>query len=299
MFFRNLQIYRLPPGSTIAPDALQEQLSRAVFQPCSSYARDSRGWIPPRGDDRLVFTLAQQQLIALGTESKLLPASVVKQAVDERAADLERRMGVKPGPKRRRELKDEITDELLPRAFSRYSTTFAWIDPVDRWFVIDAASPKQVESFMEVLRKSLDEVIVVPLKTERSAAAAMTEWLLAREAPPGFTIDRECELQSTQDEKATVRYLHHPLTDTGEIINHIRNGKAPTRLAMTWQDRLSFVLTAQLEVKRLAFLEVATAEAETEGASDDERFEADFVLMTGMLAKFLDDLTRVIGIAAD
>lgn len=299
MFFRNLQLARLPTGSVIAPDALQQQLARATFQPCGSYARDSRGWIPPRGDDRLVFALEQQQLIALGTESKLLPASVVKQAVDERAADLERRMGVKPGPKRRRELKDEITDELLPRAFSRYSTTFAWIDPVNRWFVIDASSPKQVESFMEVLRKSLDEVIAVPLQTERSATAAMTEWLLAREAPPGFTIDRECELQSTLEEKATVRYLHHPLTDTAEIINHIRNGKAPTRLAMTWQDRIAFVLTAQLEVKRVAFLDLATAESQAEGVSDDERFESDFALMTGMLGRFLDDLMRVIGFAAD
>ena len=296
MFFRNLQIYRsAEPG--INPDQLQEQLSRSLFQPCSSYARDSRGWIPPRGDDRLVFTLEQQQLIALGTESKLLPASVVRQAVEERAADIEKRMGVKPGRKRLRELKDEITDELLPRAFSRYTTTFAWIDPVNHWFIVDAGSPKTVESFMEVLRKSLDEVIVIPLKTERSATAAMTEWLIAREAPPGFSIDRECELQSTLDEKATVRYLHHPLTDTAEIVNHIRNGKVPTRLAMTWQDRISFVLTGQMEVKRVAFLEVATAGNETDGASDDERFEADFALMTGMLAKFLDDLMRVIGIA--
>jgi len=295
MWFRNLQVHRIEPNGFSTPEILTEQLRHGAFQPCGSLARESRGWIPPRGDDRLVCAWHGQWLIALGVEQKLLPASVVRQVVESRAAELEQRMGVKPGRKRLRELKDEVTDELLPRAFSRYRTTFAWIDPVNGWLVIDAASPKKASEFKEVLRKSLDSFPISPLATARSATAAMTVWLSTREPPAGFTIDRECELQSPLEEKATVRYAHHPLTDTSEIPNHIVAGKLPIRLALTWRDKVSFVLTDKLEAKKLKLVDIAEeAPDEADGVSADERFEADFVLMTGLLNRFLGELVAAV-----
>jgi recombination associated protein RdgC len=294
MWFRNLQILRFDPAATLEGDAFSQQLRTEGFQPCTSLARESRGWIPPRGDDRLVCAMHGQWLVALGVEQKLLPASVVRQTVEARAAELERRMGVKPGRKRLRELKDEVTDELLPRAFSRYRTTFAWIDPEHGWLVIDAASPKKSGEFLEVLRKSLDEFPFAPLETKRAPAAAMTEWLTAGDAPPGFSIDRDCELQSPLEERATVRYANHVLTETAEIRNHIAAGKAPTKLALTWRDRVSFVLTDKLEVKRVKLVDVATTENDGEADNAEERFEADFVLMTGLLDRFLSELAEAI-----
>jgi recombination associated protein RdgC len=294
MWFRNLQILRFDPATALEVDAFSQQLHNESFQPCTSLARESRGWIPPRGDDRLVCATHGQWLLALGVEQKLLPASVVRQTVEARAAELERRMGVKPGRKRLRELKDEVTDELLPRAFSRYRTTFAWIDPAHGWLVIDAASPKKSGEFLEVLRKSLDEFPFAPLETKRSPAAAMTEWLAAGDAPSGFSIDRDCELQSPLEERATVRYANHVLTDTAEIRNHIAAGKVPTKLALTWRDRLSFLLTDKLEVKRLKLVDVTTTENDGEADDAEERFEADFVLMSGLLDRFLSELAEAI-----
>jgi recombination associated protein RdgC len=295
MWFKNLQILRVPTGWTLTAPELETQLRHLVFQPCGGSVRESLGWIPPRGDDRLVYALRGQWLVALGVEQKLLPASVVKQHVEARAAELESRMGVRPGRKRMRELKDEVTDELLPRAFSRYRTTFAWIDPVNGWLAVDAGSSKKQEEFTAALRRSLDEFPIAPLKTRVSPQAAMTEWLVAREAPAGMTIDRECALQSPLEEKATVRYTHHPLTDTDEIRNHIAGGKLPIRLALTWQDRVSFVLTDRLEVRKLAFLDVVEAEAGPDTESAEEQFESDFTLMTGLLARFLTALTEALG----
>lgn len=294
MWFRNLQVHRFTLDAALSPENLADQLRHNAFQPCGSLARESRGWIAPRGDDRLVYTGHGQWLIALGVEQKLLPASVVKQTVEARAAELEQRMGVKPGRKRLREMKDEVTDELLPRAFSRYRTTFAWIDPVHGWLVIDAGSPRKAGEFLEVLRKSLDEFPFAPLETTRSPGAAMTEWLTTREAPAGFSIDQECELQSQLQEKATVRYAHHPLTDTAEIRNHIVAGKVPTRLALTWRDKVSFVLSDKLEVKKVKLLDIATTETDGDAASAEERFDGDFVLMTGLLDRFMGELAEAI-----
>lgn len=294
MWFKNLQLHRLPLPWKMDAEAFAAQLQSRLFQPCGGLNRESRGWIPPRGDDRLVFTSNGQWLIALGIEQKLLPASVVNQEAKARAADIEARMGVAPGRKRMRELKEEVTDELLPRAFSRYLTTFAWIDPVHGWLVVDAASPKKMEAVIEVMKQALDEFPFAPLATERSPASAMTEWLAAQEAPAGFSIDRDCVLQSPLEERATVRYTHHPL-DTPEIRKHLTDGKVPVRLAITWNDRVGFELTDALEVKKVAFLDLAREDAGEDADNEDERFESDFVLMTSLLAQFLEALVEALG----
>ena len=295
MFFRNLIVHRWPADGSWDVERLEKQLAKLPFQPCTGLALESRGWIPPRGDDRLVVSVGRQWLIALGVEAKLLPASVVKQEVEQRAKDIEARMGVKPGRKRLRDLKDEVTDELLPRAFSRYNTTFAWIDPVNGWFCVDAGSPKKTEDFLEVLRRTLDDPPFSLVHTQRSPTAAMADWLSAKEAPHGFSIDRECVLQSTLEEKATVRYAHHPLTDNDEIRNHIEAGKAPVRLALTWQDRVSFVLGETMELRRVQLTDVTATENEGGAESAEEQFETDFTLMTGLYAQFLTDLLEALG----
>jgi recombination associated protein RdgC len=294
MWFKNLQLFRAPANWKLTADDLASQLRTFAFHPCGSLAMESRGWIPPHGDDQLVYALNRQWLIALGVEQKLLPASVVRQTVKERAAELGAKVGRNLGRKELRDLKEDTVAQLLPRAFSRYRATFSWIDPAAGWLVIDAASPKKVEETVDSLRRSLDEFPVAPLKTQRSPVAAMTEWLASGEAPRGFTMDQDCELRSQQDERVTVRYAHHPL-DIKEIREHIVAGKQVSRLALTWQERISFVLTDKLEVKRLQFLEVVQSEMDGGQDSEAQQKDADFVLMTGQLGRFLPDLVQALG----
>ncbi len=294
MWFKNLQLFRVPQNWDLTADDLAAQLKHHSFQPAGSFALESRGWIPPRGDDQLVYALNRQWLIALGVEQKLLPASVIRQTVKERAAELEGKVGRKLGRKELRDLKEDTIGELLPRAFSRYRATFAWIDPVAGWLVVDAASPKKLEEIVESLRRSLDEFPIEPLKTQVSPATSMTDWLVGGDGPRGFTVDQDCELRSQQNEKSTVRYARHPL-DTQEIRNHIAQGMQPSRLALTWQDRISFVLTDKLEVKMVLFLDVVKSEAGADQESEEEQLDADFALMTGQLGKFLPDLVAALG----
>jgi recombination associated protein RdgC len=294
MWFKNLQIYRLPSAWNITADRLSEQLARHPFQPCSSLDMQSRGWISPRDDGSLVFSLNRQMLIGLGVEQKLLPASVVNQFAKDRIAEIEEQQGYRPGRKQVREIKERVTEELLPRAFGRRRTTFAWIDPVNGWLVLDAANAAKAEEALELLRKSVDDLPLSLVRTQRSPVSAMTDWLATGDAPSRFTIDRDCELRATGEEQATVRYARHAL-DAEEIRRHIAAGKQATRLALTWNDRISFVLTEQLEVKRLAFLDLIKEEAESQAETADEQFDADFALMTGELAQFLPDLLAALG----
>ncbi len=294
MWFKNLQIYRLTAPWTLTSEQLQEKLSAQAFAACSSGDMQSEGWLSPRDNDMLVHTVNRQLLLQLGTEKKLLPSTVINQVTKARAAEIEEQQGFKPGRKQMKELKEQVTDELLPRAFSIRRTTNVWIDPVNGWMVVDAASPAKADEVFKLLLKSLETLPFASLRTALSPLSAMTDWLAADEAPGGFTVDQDTELRATGEGKATVRYVRHTL-EPEDVRRHIAAGKQCTRLAMTWSDRVSFVLTESLAVKRVAPLDVLKENTDSAMQNEDERFDTDFALMTGELAKLMADLVEALG----
>ena len=295
MWFRNLQIFRLTPDWAYSTDALAAALQRGIFQGCGASDRQALGWVPPRGEDGdLVFGVGRQQLIALGIEQKLLPMSVVRQYAAAKLEQIAAAQGYKAGRKQTREVVDQVEAELLPRAFVKRGLTYVWIDPVNRWLLVDASSSARADEVMEQLKLSLGELPLTLVKTQIAPATAMTQWLAAGHAPGSFSIDRDCELQAAAEERPAVRYVRHNL-DSEEVRSHIAGGKSATRLALTWNDRVSFVLTEQLQIKRLAFLDLLKEDAERQAENADDLFAANFTLMCGELSQLLQHLVEVLG----
>jgi len=294
MWFKNLKIYRLPAPWAINADELESHLAPQAFTACSSLDMQSQGWVPPRNNEKLVHVVNRQLLLKLDTEKKLLPSTVINQVTKARAAELEEQQGFPPGRKQTKELKEQVTDELLPRAFSVVRSTWVWIDPVNGWLLVDAGSPSKAEEVLKLLFKAIPKFPLETLRTVMSPGAAMTDWLVSDEAPNGFTVDQDTELRSTAESKATVRYVRHAL-EAEDIRRHIEAGKQCTRLALTWADKVSFVLTENLSVKRIAPLDVLKEDSEIAGKNDDERFDGDFMLMSGELAKLLAALVDALG----
>ena len=294
MWFKNLQLYRLPTPLNMRAEELEAALTAHAFQLCSALDLQSQGWISPRNNGMLVHSVNQQFLLALGTEKKLLPASVINQVTRAKAAEIEEQQGFKAGRKQRKELKEQVTDDLLPRAFSIYRSTRVWIDPRNGWLVVDAATAAKADEVLKLLIKSIDKFAVDSLRVVQSPVAAMTAWLADDNAPRGFTIDQDTELRATGESRATVRYVGHSI-ETADVQRHIGSGKQVTRLALTWADRISFVLTESLTLKRIAPLDILNEAADTGTGDEDERFDSDMLLMTGELAKMLDDLVFALG----
>ena len=226
-------------------------------------------------------------------ETKVLPGSVLARRVQEKAARIEQETGRKPGKRESRDLKEEAKLDLLPMAFTKQSAMWVWIDTEARFLVLDTSSQSRADEVASALIEALPGLALALLHTQTSPAAAMAQWLSTQEAPPGFSIDRECELKSADAEKAVVRYARHPL-DIEEIQAHIAAGKLPTKLALSWDERVSFVLTEGLQIKKLAFLDAAT-----QGQSDDGGFDADVALATGELRQFIPDLIEALGGESD
>jgi recombination associated protein RdgC len=293
MWFKNLQIYRLPAPWAFTPEQLEEALRPHSFTPASSNEMMRQGWDSPRGNGSLVHVVNKQMLMLLGTEKKLLPNTVVNQVAKARAAELEEQQGFAPGKKAMKELKERVHDELLPRAFTIRSNVWTWIDPVNGWLVVDAASPAKADEVIKLLLKAVDRMPLESLRVQRSPVGVMTAWLQDDEAPAGFTVDMDTELRATGESKAAVRYVRHTL-EPEEVRRHIAAGKQCTRLAMTWDSKISFVLTEALAIKGVKPLDVMK-ESEATTRNDEERFDGDFMLMTGELSKLLKDVVEALG----
>jgi len=294
MWFKNLQLHRLPTPWAVTPDQMEKWLAPHAFQPGSSVEMQRVGWASPRDDGALVYSNNRQMLLLFRAEKKLLPASVVNQVTKARALEVEEQQGFKVGRKQLRELKEQVTDELLPRAFSIRRDTRVWIDTANGWLVIDAAAQALADDVRSLLVKSIDPLPLAGVHVARSPVAVMTDWLLSGEAPGGFTVDQDAELRSTGEGGATVRYVGHAL-EANDMRRHIEAGKQCMRLAMTWNDRISFVLTPSLTIKRVTPLDVIKEAADPTAQNDDERFDSDFTLMTGELARMLASLVDILG----
>ena len=286
-------MYRIGPAWTASIKQIEQSLDRFRFVECAASQERSVGWCEPRGltHGALVESVGGQLILKFMIESKLLPATVVRRAVEQRMEKIEATSGRKPGKKQAREIKEEVIRELLPLAFTKEAAVTAWIDPKARLLVIDTTAQARADEVLVSLIRALDQFTVTLVQTHQSAAAAMALWLTERSAPGHFDLDRECELKSTDDVQSSVKYSRH-LLDLAEIRGHVEGGKVPTRLAMLWAGRIAFVLTDTMQIKKIRFLDGVFKEA---GADDEDRFDADTAIATGEMAKLIPELITALG----
>ena len=297
MWFKNLAIYRLTEAFTLTPVELEEKLESLRFKPCSSTEEFSYGWSSPlgRGSDQLIHQANGFMMLCATKEEKVLPSSVINEMTADKIAEKEDQEARKLSKKERTELKEQIIFELLPRAFSFSKRTFAYIDPKGGWLIVDAASAKKAEELISFLRKNLSSLPLVPVSTKEKPVSTMTQWLLQNDAPADVLIEDECELRAPEESGGIIRCKNHDLA-APEIKNHLDTGKQVIKLAISWSDRLSFIVDENLSIKRLKFLDLIQDQvADIESATAEEQFDVDFTIMTQELSSFLPRLVELFG----
>jgi recombination associated protein RdgC len=296
MWFRNLQIFRLTEALSLDPETLHERMEPQAFRTCGPLEAETLGWDRPLGreGDRLAHGAGGCVLVCARQEERVLPAAVVREALEERLAQVEAREGRPVRGRERRQLREDLVDELLPRAFTRSRRVFAYLEPRAGWVVVDTPVVKRAEAVLGLLRDSLGSLPVEPLGVKGDPAAIMTRWL--RDGPaPGFRLTDECELREPLEGGGVVRCRRQDLA-ADEVTAHLEAGKRAVRLGVEWGDRLACVLGDDLIVRRLGFLDVVQEEAErTEAEDAAARLDADFALMTLELGRFLPALAEALG----
>jgi recombination associated protein RdgC len=291
--FKNVIVYRIGEGWTATLAQIEDSLDAERFVPCGASQDKSVGWIEPRGEAHgpLVESVAGQLMLKLKIETKAVPGSVIARKAKERSDQIVATTGRKPGKKEMRDIKDDVRMTLMPLAFSKESSVLVWIDTSAHLLILDAGSQAKADEVITRLVSALQGLSVTLLNTQMSPQAAMTAWLITQEPPSGFSVDRECELKAVDESKSVVRYVRHAL-DTDEVKQHVEGGKLPTRLALTWNSRVSFVLTEALQLKKVTFLDVVF---EGTSAEKDEGFDADVAIATGELCQLLPEMIDALG----
>lgn len=297
-FFKNALIYRLtnPMAMMARLPTLEENLKQFQFTPCGSQDMARTGWVPATEQHQtLVHQANGQFLLTIQKQEKIIPGPVIKQHLNARITKLETEQGRRLKKTEKDALKDEVLHSLLPRAFVKNSRTQLWIDITNGLIVVDASSAKRAEDALALLRKSLGSLPVVPLTTENPVELTTTEWVRSGNAPTDFTIGDSAELKAILTDGGVARVKKQDLT-SDEIATHIEAGKVVTKLAMDWQQRVTFTLTDSMTLNRVKFCD------ELIGQNDDidredvlTRFDADFVLMTGELSALIKQLITALG----
>ncbi len=296
MWFKNLYLFRLTRPFELDHDALNEALQGAAFHPCAKSVPFSYGWAKPLGrhGEQLVHSVSHYSMICARKEERLLPGAVVNEQLAEKVEEIEQNEARSVGNKERQQLKEELTLTLLPQAFTRSSNNYAYIDRKNRWLVIDSASASRAEELVTLLRGSVDGLSARLPLTEESPRVVMSQWLRGEGIPAGFEVGDEYELQDGDKEGGIVRCRRQdPHAD--EIQAHLDAGKQVTKLAMSWQERIEFVIPEDLSIKRLRFTDTVKDEQDDHAEDPAMQFDSDFAFMALELSKFIDEVITAFG----
>lgn len=285
MFFRNLTLFRFAPTLDLA--SLEAGMEDFRLKPVGPLEMSSRGFVSPFGRDEEALThrVGNGIWFTVGGEDKILPGAVVNEFVSRKAAEIEEREGRRLGGRARKRLKEEVLHELLPRAFVRPVRSNAHVDTGQGFIAIDTSSRKNAEAVVSELRQALGSFPALPLNAEIAPRTVLTGWLAGESLPPGLELGDECELKDPVDRGAVVRCSRHQL-ECDEIGKHLEAGKQCSKLALSLDDHLSFVIGDDLVVRKLKFLDGAVESLEnTERDSLRAELDARYALMVGELQR--------------
>ncbi|HKJ17751.1 MAG TPA: recombination-associated protein RdgC [Xanthomonadales bacterium] len=292
--FRNIRFYRVHGPWPESEKALSEKLSEREFSPCGRFSERSAGWEPPSGQegDSLCRHIAGADLLQLRTQSRVLPAAAVKEALEGRVADYRERTSEEPSSHEIRKLKEQTRDELMSRSLVKSDRTKGFFLRKESILGIDAATPTAAEWFLEHLRMALGQLNAVPLTFSEEPLALLNRLFLGHRVAR-FQVGRECRMQEASDSRSIVTWRELDLEDFN-IRQHLDEGLKLTHLGVAYDSCLSFLLSSEAVITKLKFLGGEAADV-----TDDEdplaRQDAEFVLLTGIVQRLINDLASELG----
>src|SRR5690554_5096243 len=294
MFFRNLTLFRFAPSLDISH--LDEGLAETMLKPVGPLELSSRGFIPPFGRDSEAFShrIGEALWLTVGGEDRLLPGAVVNDLLGKKIAEFEEQQGRKPGGRLRKQMKDDLVQELLPRAFVRPTRTDALLDLESGVCAVDTSSRKTAEGVVSEIRRALGSFPALPLNAEVAPRSMLTGWIAGDPLPEGLSLGEECELKDPAEHGAIVKCQRQEL-QCDEITKHLDSGKQVTRLALNLDDHVSFVLGEDLVVRKFKLLDGAVDQLES-SERDDIRAELDarFALMSAEFTRLFTVLEKAL-----
>jgi DNA recombination-dependent growth factor C len=295
MFFRNLTLFRFSRETALDLERLDEVLPEHALRPVGPMELSARGFVPPLGGegDMLTHAVNRNTMVTMGSEDKLLPSSVIADAVAVRVKKIAEDEGRKVGGRERKKIKDDVLNELVPRAFVRTGRLSAYADRKNGWLVVDTASRKAAENLLSQMREALGSFPAVPLSPQESVRILMTHWVSTGELPMGFALGDECEFRDPATASGAIARCRRQDMETEDVKEHLRQGKQVFRLGLVFDDRITFVLGEDLVLRKVKFTDVVLGEQADNHENAAAEADASFALMTLEFERLLGKLAEL------
>ena len=297
MWFKNIRFYCFSKPFTTSAEALEEKLAPNAFVEGIGSEKSRIGWVSPLGKEgeSLTHVVGNYIMVCMRKDEKLLPASVVNDALAEKIDEIEQKQARKITRKEKLQLKDDVIASLLPRAFSRTRKVFAYIAPKEDLLIVNSSSSASAEEIINAMRESLETLPVTLPVSKLAPSDIMTRWLEKQTATDGFSINQECELFNPLEDSNVVRCKGQDLASE-EIHAHLSAGKQVKKLGVVWNHTLSCVIGADLGISRLKFEDMILEKAdEVDADSAAQQFDQDFAIMSLEVSKFMKSLSSAFG----
>lgn len=297
LWFRNAIIYQLNKDNLLDIQLLEKAVNACPFVPCGNTDSTRSGWISPFGDEPenpLMLNVDGQILLRLKKEIKILPASVIKQALNEKIIQQEQLLNRKLKKSEKLLLKEEIYIDLLPRAFSKYQLFWLWIDTKHKQVIVDTSSFKQAEDILALLRKEMGTLALTPYATDKPLEKTLTKWVRETLHFPPLLLGDEIELKDAIEESILVKCKNQDI-NSQEIFVHIDYGKQVSKLKLIDERGVSFILNRDCTLKNIKF--DSTIVDKNEDFLPEEKnhkLTADFIIMTNTLFDTIEILQKTI-----
>lgn len=271
--------------------SIEEKLAEHGFKPCTHQQQMSQGWVPPIGDE-LVYEAHGAQLLMLKQEKRLLPASVVNEYLQQKVEHFEAEEGYKPSRKIRQQMKEELIQELLPKAFTKSGRVPVLLFPRQGWLLVLGASAKTAEDATSFLRSSLGSLPTALVNVDISPTHQMTRWLMdPLSLPADWMLGEEVELQD--EEKATVKVRNQDLLGD-ELTVHTNAGKLVSKLALVWREQVALIIQDDLAIKRIKLL-LEEEDGLVDGDDPTAKFAHEFALSCNWVVPLCESILSAFG----
>ena len=277
------------------PEAERLEIALAENWFCSPAGLDwfSEGFYYPVPFGKpIIFEAQKTMLISLMREEKVLPSAAIKHKLDEQVVKIQTAEDRNVGRREKHELREAIIDDLLPKALTKSSRTNGLLDT--GWLWVDTASRHKAENLLTKLREALGGLPAQQPVARQSPASLMTNWLLQGEAQGRFVLDSDVTLVGAGDVAPKVKISRKDLT-AEDVVQHAKNGMAVTELGLVWNDRVAFILTQNLTLKRIKWLDVVQEEAQDNCDDAQSQAYATQLLMTAALSMIFSELVELLG----
>lgn len=287
-FWKNLITFRLMQPWTLNASELERQLSAKALTKPTGAALQSHGFVPLYDNGPLALGVDRHVFFRCGTLKKVLPGGAIRKVLKDKMQEFEAERGYKPGAKARREMRDEITIDLLNKALLVEDSAEFWIDPERQLIHVNVTSLKRAEELLSFFRDTLPEGVgsVETVGFEREPRMVMAGWVHSGEG--AFTPDDRIDLKGGSSGDATVKFNKMGTGGNADVIKLLAAGFYITALSVTHNDKWAGTLHDDGRITQMIALDLDDSALDLDDDDPELRVEAELRLMIGSLAPVID-----------